>query len=112
MAAESKAQATTLSITFEINDRGVPIVLGEEIAVGRTVQLEGLQVMYTRIEATANGIVIHSTISGSVNNVSFSGSAIATLSMIEANAIQYDFTSTSLDSDGFAYNMGCTFILT
>ena len=110
----SGAQTTetqTLSITFEINARGVPIVLGEEIAVGRTVELEGIQVTYTRIEATANGIIIHSTISGSVNNVSSSGTAIATFSATETGEIQYDITSALIDSDGFVYNSGCTFIL-
>lgn len=104
-------QTNTFSIAFEIDARGVPIVLGEEVAVGRTVELEGIQVTYTRIEATSNGIIIHSTIAGSVNNVSFSGAAIATLSTTEGGAIQYDFTQTWTDSDGFAYNMGCTFIL-
>lgn len=104
-------QTNTLSVTFEINDRGVPIVLGEEIAVGRTVQLEDLQLTYTRIEGTTNGVVIHSTLSGSVNNVSFSGTAIATLSTTEASGIRYDITQTLLDSDGFLVNMGCTFVL-
>ncbi|MCH8851064.1 MAG: hypothetical protein IID41_00265 [Planctomycetes bacterium] len=101
----------TLSIAFEINDRGVLIVLGEEIAVGRTVTLEGLQITYTRIEATANGVIIHSTLSGSVNNVSFSGTAIATLDTTEAGAIEYEITQTLLGSDGSLTNMGCTFIL-
>ena len=105
------AETNSISVAFEINSRGLPIVLGEEIAVGRTVELEGIQVTYTRIEATTNGVIIHSTISGSVNNVSFSGTAIATFSSSGASEVQYDFTQTWTDSDGFAYNMGCTFIL-
>lgn len=110
-AGGQTTETQALSIAFEINDRGVPIVLGEEIAVGRTVEHEGIQVTYTRIEATSNGIIIHSTITGSVNNVSSSGSAIATLSATESGEIQYDITSALTDSDGFLYNSGCTFFL-
>ena len=104
-------ETQTLSITFEINGRGVPIVLGEEIEVGRTVELEGIQVTYTRIKATSNGVVIHSTITGSVNNISFTGTGIVTFSATDASAIQYDITLTSTDSNGFVTNSGCTFIL-
>ena len=104
-------QVNTQTLTFEINGRGVPIVLGEEIAVGRTVELEGVQATYTRIEATTSGIVAHFTTSGRVNSVSFSGTAIATWSATEVGEIRYDFTQTWTDSDGFAYNMGCTFFL-
>ncbi len=111
----SGAQTTetnTLSVAFEINDRGVLIGDdGEEIAVGQTVLLEGLQLTYTRIEATPNGVIIRSTISGSVNNVSFSGTAIFTFITTETSAIQYDVTQTLLDSNGFLSNSHCTFVL-
>ena len=105
-------QTNTFSLAFEINDRGVLIGAdGEEIAVGQTVAIEGLQFTYTRIEATANGVIIHSTTSGSVNNISVSGTAIATFTVTEAGEVLYDFTQTWIDSDGFSYNMGCTFLL-
>ena len=106
------AETNTLSVAFEINDRGVLIGDdGEEIAVGQTVQSEGFQFTYTRIEATTNGVIIRSTISGSVNNVSVSGTAIFTYSTTDNGAIQYDVTQILTDSNGFLTNSGCTFIL-
>ena len=104
-------ETQTFSLSFEITDRGVPIVLGAEIAVGRTVTLEGIEVTYTRIEATATGVIIHSDISGSVNNISITGTAIATFSATDASAIQYDITQLIIDSNGFLSNSACTFIL-
>ena len=105
-------ETNTLSVAFEINGRGVLIGDdGEEIAVGRTVTLAGVQITYTRIEATTNGVIIRMTVGGSVNNVSFSGTAIATYSTTETGAIEYEITQTLLGSDGFLTNMGCTFTL-
>ena len=104
-------QTITNTITFEINERGVPVILGEEIAVGRTVQLEGVQLTYTRIAATSDGLVIHGTITGTVNDVSFTGAAIATLSATSTGSIEYDFTQNWTDSAGFVYNMGCELVL-
>ena len=106
-------QTNTLSVAFEINGRGVLIGDdGEEIAVGQTVEfVEGLELTYTRIEATTNGVIIRSTISGSVNSVSVSGTAIFTYSTTDNGAIQYDVTEILTDSNGFLTNSSCTFIL-
>ena len=106
-------QTNTLSVAFEINGRGVLIGAdGEEIAVGQTVEfVEALELTYTRIEATTNGVIIRSTISGSVNSVSVSRTAIFTYSTTDNGAIQYDVTQILTDSNGFLTNMGCTFIL-
>ncbi len=110
-SGDQTIEENTLSVAFEINDRGVPLVQGEEIRVGRTVGLEGVQVTYTRIQPTEDGIVIHSDVSGTVNNVSFSGIAIATLSNTPDGNIEYDFTQTWIDSEGFAYNFACSLLL-
>jgi len=86
-------------------------VQGEEIRVGRTVGIEGVQVTYTRIQPTENGIVIHSDVTGAVNNVTFSGIGIATLSTTTGSEVEYGGTSTWLDSEGFGYNFVCSFLL-
>ncbi len=99
----------TQTVTFEIDDHGVPIVQGERIRVGRTVELEGILGTYTRIQATNDGIVVHSDMNGAVNGVSFSGIAIATMSAVAGGEIEYGFTQTSTDSQGFSYNTSCNF---
>lgn len=99
------------TVTFEINERGVPLVQGAEIRVGRTVVLEGIQGTYTRVEPTQSGIVIHSDGSGSSNGVTFTGFSIATMSMVDGNSIEYELTGSSLDSAGFGYNTSCSVLL-
>ena len=99
------------AVTFEINDRGVPIVQGAEIRVGRTVTLEDFNVTYTRIGATPNGIVIHSDLGGSINSVTLSGTSIAELNMSTTGDIEYTITISYLDSAGFFYNSMCMTLL-
>ena len=65
-----------LTVTFEINDNGIPIVQGSEIRVGRTVEIGQVSVNYTRIEPTSNGIVVHSDVSAHVENSTAAGIAI------------------------------------
>ncbi len=110
-SGEQSILENTLTITFEFNERGVPIVLGEEIRVGRTVSIGNIEVMYTRIESTETGVITHANVSGHLDSVSFAGSAIAELTITESGAIEYDFTQTWIDTDGFGYNLGCTYLL-
>lgn len=101
----------TLTASFEINERGVPLVQGEEIRVGRTIVLQGIEMTYTRIQPTEDGIVIHGDISGAVNGVSFSGLSIATLRATPGGQIEYRVTTATTDTGGFASNTDCTFLL-
>jgi len=101
-------QEQNTAVSFEINERGVPIVLGEEVRVGRTVSIGELTGTYTRIQATPIGIVIHSELEGSVNSLTYSGTSIAEMSMTDAGNIDYDITVAYLNSAGFLYNTGCS----
>lgn len=108
---EQTTQPQTMEISFRINDRGVPIVLGFEMAIGRVVPIGAARETYTSIEATDNGLIIHTAISGSVNNVSTSGLSISTLSTTDTGEIEYNFSQTSSDGNGFQFSMDCTFLL-
>ncbi len=101
---EQATQELSGAVSYEITENGMPIVQGKEISVGRTVEMEGLQVKYTRIQVTETGIIIHSEINGKTNGVTFSGSAIATLAENSDGSLQYSFTQTVIDSAGFSLN--------
>lgn len=80
MIADASGNVSTntipLTTTYEISDRGIPIVQGQEIWVGRTVTLGLLTGTYTRIAATSNGIVMHSDPTVESNGSTASGISI------------------------------------
>lgn len=104
-------QDITAAVSFEISERGVPIVLGEEIAVGRSVTLQALTVRYTRIEATDEGLIIHSETRTDQNGVSAEGTALAQFRRIDDTSTEYSLTQTWADSQGYLYNQACNTVL-
>jgi hypothetical protein len=98
-------------VSFEINERGVLIVQGEEIAVGRSVTLLGITVRYTRIEASETGLIIHSNVRSDQNGVRGDGIALAELERISDTSIEYGITQNWADSQGYLYNQACTTVL-
>jgi hypothetical protein len=95
-------------VTFEIDEFGIPIVLGEQISVGRKVPLNGATVEYTRVEASANGIVVHSTGKDASGNLLFT--SIATIENAGTRIIRYKITITAFDSTG-TYVSNCDSLL-
>ncbi len=102
-------QTTTTNGTCEVNNRGILVNRDGAFAVGRTVQGEMGQATLTRIEATANGLVIHGTMSG-IANVPFSGEFTAVYSTFEISNIQVKETFSATDSNGRSLNANCTSI--
>jgi hypothetical protein len=98
-------------LTFHINERGLPVIAGGEIRVGRTIDLQGLDLTYTRIEATSMGLVIHGEIMGRINSSSFSGFSIAEMKETPFGEIEYEISTFHTDSNGFSYSSQCAALL-
>jgi len=101
----------TATVTFEINDFGIPVVGGAEVAVGRTIMQEGIRVTYTRIEARGDQLVWHADVAGELNGLTASGSAIYTLRAMSNDRLEYNYSVQYLDSNGVFYNGSATLIL-
>ena len=107
-ASGSKSTKTfTTNPKSTINNRGIPLSKGEEISVGRTVLGEMGQYTCTRIEATANGLVIHGTMSINTGVVSASGEIIAVMSTFETSKIQVEQTGSMTASNGQSVDIEC-----
>jgi len=100
-----------LTVTFEINDNGIPIVQGDVIRVGRTVEIGQVSATYTRIEPTSNGIVWHFDVSALVGNSTAGGIATSELRTTETSSLEYRFTQAVTDSGGTSINQSCIFTL-
>jgi hypothetical protein len=97
--------------TLHINERGLLVVDGREIRVGRTIELLDLELTYTRIESTSTGLVIHGNVGGRINSLSVSGFSIAEMKQTVSGAIEYDITMFYIDSVGFSYSSQCSALL-
>ncbi len=88
-------QTLSAPVVYEISSNGVPIVEGNEVRQDRTVTLGTLRVTYTRVAATATGIVIHATTTdGGVETLS-----VATLDQQTATSLIYRITLTTLGNN-------------
>lgn len=104
-------QPIPLAVTYEISDRGIPIVQGQEIRVGRTVTIGGLSVTYTRIQPTRNGIVVHSDTASRLGDTSGSGIATCEFRTTGTAALEYRCTQGFADDTGAMFNESCDGLL-
>lgn len=104
-------QTIPQAVTYEISDRGIPIIQGQEIRVGRTVTIGGLSGTYTRIQPTRNGIVVHSDSTIRVGGSSASGIGIWELRTTTTDALEVRLTYEAVDDTGGVVNEACTGVL-
>lgn len=96
----TQEQPPEIAFTFEFSANGIPIIRGEEIAVGRRERLlEGFDIVYTRLAALPDGIVIHANVVNTQGAVV--GSTIATLQQEGSNTIRYQYTGLITEGTTF-----------